>query len=84
MPHWTRKRTWPDDDDAPDDWTVLRDGLVVGRVLWDRSQNRSEKWLWAVLTLPTHQGHTETMEEGLEKVRRHASETWGHEPYGDW
>lgn len=82
MAHWTRKRTWPDDDDAEDDWTVLRDGFVVGRVYWDRSQHGSQKWRWAVLTLPAYRGYTETLEEGLEKVRDHASDKWGHQPYG--
>ncbi|TGN37900.1 hypothetical protein E4L95_22035 [Paracoccus liaowanqingii] len=33
---WTRKRAF---NSADDDWVVLRDGLVVGRVYYDISQN---------------------------------------------
>jgi len=83
MPHWTRKLTFPDDRDAGDDWTLLRDGFVVGRVFLDANQaSRASKWRWAVITIPARNGWAETMEAALDQVKSFASDRWGHEPYG--
>lgn len=79
---WTRKLTFPDDRDGDKDWTVLRDGFVVGRVVWDRSQVGRPHWRWSVITMPSRSGWAETMEAALAQVKASASDRWGHEPYG--
>ena len=81
MPTWTRRPTFHDSDNT-DDWSVKRDGLVVGRVHRDDSRYpKVNNWLWSVITTPTAKGYAATMEEGLEKVRLHASDKWSHVPY---
>lgn len=82
MPVWTRKRTF---EPEHDDWVVLRDGFVVGRVMRDtqqRSRVGREQWMWNVLTMPAHNGWADTLEEALEQVRELASDRWGHKPHG--
>lgn len=77
---WTRALTWPD---RPDDWSVLRDGLVVGFVSHEKNQIAGKmEWRWAVITTPQAGTFAETMEEALEQVRKHASMKWLHKPYG--
>ncbi|WP_131578086.1 hypothetical protein [Paracoccus nototheniae] len=53
---WTRKRTF---EPEHDDWTVLRDGMVAGRVFWDVTQGGSgaEVWRWSVITTPSRTGY---------------------------
>ncbi|MGN7870532.1 hypothetical protein [Paracoccus sp. 22332] len=82
-PKWTRKLAFPDDRDGDKDWVILRDGYVVGRVIWDRSQGVGRPhWRWSVITMPARNGWTETMEAALAQVKAAASDRWGHEPYG--
>lgn len=79
---WTRKRTFEEDQE---DWVVLRDGLVVGRVMLDEHQSSragKTKWLWSLLTMPARNGSAETMEEALEEIRSRATDNWGHQPHG--
>ncbi|MFN4062321.1 MAG: hypothetical protein ACK4IA_16430 [Paracoccus hibiscisoli] len=82
MAAWTRKCTFEPDQD---DWVVLRDGLVVGRVMRDEQQSsrlNRDQWSWSVVTMPARNGWSDTMAEALEKVRELASDSWGHEPHG--
>lgn len=71
---WTRKRTF---EPEHEDWTVLRDGLVVGRVLWDVTQHprRAAVWRWAVITVPSRTGYVETMAAALAQVKAQAQAT---------
>ncbi|SMO78519.1 hypothetical protein [Paracoccus laeviglucosivorans] len=79
---WTRVQTFAEIESA-DDWTVLRNGLVVGRVFKDITQhNRPETWRWSVITIPSANSYAETLEKALEQVRARASDKWGHPPYG--
>lgn len=66
---WTRKLTFP--DDAPDDWTILKDGKEVGRVYYSAPQASSgrDAWFWSVIVLPTASGWAATRDEALEGVR---------------
>jgi hypothetical protein len=72
---WTRIPTVIGGSVAPDDWTVLRAGYTVGRVSFQpRHQHGDPHWLWAVWTHPaSSHGYAETLEEGLEEVRRRAT-----------
>jgi hypothetical protein len=81
MAEWIRKRSFEGTDN---DWTVLRDGLVVGRVYFDISQNdfRAERWFWATMTIPACSGYSETMAAGLEQVRSLSTAKWSHAPHG--
>lgn len=79
---WTRKRTYGEDRE---DWVVLRDGVVVGRVMLDEQQEHpvgEGAWEWTVITMPALSGSAESMEEALEEVRRGASDDWAHVPHG--
>lgn len=69
MADWTRKLTFP--DDAPDDFTILRDGDVVGRIYHSDPQARSgrDPWFWSVLVQPTATGWCASLDEALEAVR---------------
>ncbi|TJZ89016.1 hypothetical protein FA743_19550 [Paracoccus gahaiensis] len=80
MKTWTRKKTF---EPEFEDWTVLRDRLVVGRVFWDVTQGgaRAEVWRWSVITMPSRTGYCETLEGALEQVKAHATDRWGHQPY---
>lgn len=76
MTRWTRKRAFDDDDD----WIVLRDGLVVGRVFYDNlemANQGSTKWRWSVVTIPIQEGAAPTLEAALERVRELATNEWG-------
>lgn len=82
MRKWTRKRTFRPEND---DWVILRDDLVVGRVEKDEAQTSrkgSEQWWWSVLTMPAQGGWASSLEEAQERVRDLASEKWGHRPHG--
>ncbi|SCY61155.1 hypothetical protein [Paracoccus tibetensis] len=82
MTSWTRKRTF---DPDLEDWVVLRDGLMVGRVYYDDlrlSTSGAGIWEWSVITMPAHSGLASSLEEALEKVRELATADWGHEPHG--
>lgn len=81
-PRWTRVHTFAEIESV-DDWTVLRDGLVVGRVFKDITQHdRRETWRWSVITIPSANSYSETLGKALEEVRARASDKWGHPPYG--
>lgn len=80
--HWARKITFETD---ANDWVVLRDGLVVGRVMLDDQQSNRlglDQWAWSVITMPSKNGYLDTMAEALEEVRIRASDEWGHKPHG--
>jgi hypothetical protein len=80
--HWTRKITF---EPELDDWVVLRDGLVVGRVMRDDQQSSRLsrlQWAWSVVTMPSKNGFSDSMEGALEEVRARASDKWGHKPHG--
>ena len=80
--HWTRKVTF---EPELDDWVVLRDGLVVGRVMRDDQQSSRQsrpQWAWSVVTMPSKNGWSDSMEAALEEVRARASDKWGHKPHG--
>lgn len=80
--HWRLKVTYEAD---ADDWVVLRAGLVVGRVMRDKQQSSRlsrPQWAWSVVTMPSKNGYSESMEAALEEVRAHPSGKWGHKPYG--
>ncbi|MBF5078504.1 hypothetical protein F1642_04910 [Paracoccus sp. NBH48] len=80
--HWTRKITFEAD---ANDWVVLRDGLVVGRVMLDDQQSSRlgcDQWAWSVITMPSKNGYSDSMPEALEEVRARASDKWGHKPHG--
>ena len=80
--HWTRKITFEAD---ANDWVVLRDGLVVGRVMLDDQQSSRlgcDQWAWSVITMPSKNGYSDSMPEALEEVRGRASDKWGHKPHG--
>ena len=71
---WTRKRTNIAGKTRDDDWTVLRDGEVVGRVYADQwPREESLRWQWSTLTYPSESGYAATMGEALEEVRRAAA-----------
>lgn len=72
--HWTRKIIF---EASTEDWVVLRDGLVVGRVMRDDQQSsrlNRDQWSWSVVTMPARNGWSDTMAEALEKVRELASD----------
>ena len=77
---WTRRQTFPD---AANDYIVLRDGLIVGRVMLDEKQgiNWSRTvWLWSTVTRPAQQGYADTLEAALEAVREHATDQGAYSP----
>ncbi|KJZ31397.1 hypothetical protein TW83_08965 [Paracoccus sp. S4493] len=80
--HWTRKITFGAD---ANDWVVLRDGLVVGRVMLDDQQSSrlgQDQWAWSVITMPSENGYPDSIEAALEEIRARASDKWGHKPHG--
>lgn len=82
MAIWTRKRTF---DPELDDWVILRDVLMVGRVVRDEPETSgvaTDQWMWSVITMPAWNGWATSMDEALERVRDLASDNWGHEPHG--
>lgn len=80
MTRWTRKRAF---EPEYEDWVILRDGLVVGRVFFDIAQSGARpKWRWSVITVPTRVGHAESLPLALAEVKAAASDRWGHPPYG--
>lgn len=69
---WTRQRTLIGGQTAPDDWTVLRDGRAVGRVMQVFSpvnENRAA-WAWFAWCHPASDGRCNTLGEALEQVRQ--------------
>ena len=67
------------------DWVILRDGLVVGRVMHDQQQSSSPsipQWAWLVMTMPSKNGWSDSMEAALEEVYPRASDKRGHTPHG--
>lgn len=86
---WSRKITFEAD---ADDWVVLRDGLVVGRVMrhascamrdeQQSSRLSSPQWAWSVITMPSKNGWSDSIESALEEVRSRASDKWGHKLHG--
>lgn len=82
MSRWARKPTFEPD---ADDWVVLRDGLMVGRVMLDAQQTSRQgcpQWMWTVITMPARSGTVATLEVALEKVRQLSSHLWAHQPHG--
>ena len=66
---WTRRRTVIAGQTHPDDWCVLCDGHVVGRVHRAPAGSQAGRWSWAVQTLPGAGGYAGTLEAALESVR---------------
>ena len=80
--HWTRKRAF---EPELNDWVVLRDGLVVGRVMHDEQQSSRlsyAQWAWSIITMPSKNGWSDSMEAALKEVREGPSDKWGHKPHG--
>ncbi len=70
---WTRRLTWPGERD--DDWVVLRDGVIVGRVYQVTYYNpMREVWAWFKQTIPGRSGEAKTLEAALEAVRQAVGE----------
>lgn len=79
MTRWTHIATWPDSS-RDTDRVVLRDGLVVGRVHLTITAHDGHKWCWAVHTHPASSGRAETLAEGLEMIRKRASDVFLTKP----
>ena len=70
MTRWTRVKTVIGGQVCEDDWIVRRDGVDVGRVYLDRPMQDVPPWVWSKTTLPGMSGRADTLEEGLEGVRK--------------
>lgn len=70
---------------APVGPRILWDGLVVGRVMHDEQQSSRlsrPQWPWSVITMPSKNVWSDSMEAALEEVPVRASDNWGHKPHG--
>lgn len=66
---WTRKLAWPDDN-RPDDWIILWDGKVVGRVSSVLLNNPSRTaWHWFKQWGHGATGEAEMLEQACEDLR---------------
>lgn len=79
MTRWTHIATWPDSS-RDTDRLVLRDGLVVGRVHIEKMSYGPDKWGWAVRTYPSSSGLADTLQEGLEMIRKLATDVFPAKP----
>ena len=67
---WTRIRTRIGGRRHEDDWCVLCDGWVVGRVLRDHGGlARGGEWGWSVQSFPAESGHADRLGDALERIR---------------
>lgn len=49
MPELTRRLTWPDDNHAPDDWSIFYGDIGVGRIMRKQGSPHAEtQWRWNV------------------------------------
>lgn len=69
---WTRRPTIIAGRTDPDDWEVLRNGVVVGRVYDARISSGSGRWVWAMQIGQGGMGYVQTFEDALEAVRERA------------
>ena len=70
MTTWSRRPTLIGGRTAPDDWSVLRDGVAVGRVHPRPYMVDGPKLTWSTWTLPSQSGSAETLEDALEAIRQ--------------
>ena len=70
---WTRRRTVvAGRDDGDNDWEVLKDGRLVGRVYATMLPDGDCSWMWFLQAGTPEQGYAESMEAALDEVRSHA------------
>jgi hypothetical protein len=73
MATWTCRRTF---DPDLDDWFVLRDGVMVGRVNRDVLHSlltKSEQWHWTVFTAPQRAGCACSLQDALNMIRKNVA-----------
>ena len=70
MPHYTMRRTWPDDHDRTNDYVFKVDGKDAGRCYFMRAAGGTDVWLWTV-----YGSAKGGMEDTLEEAQRRFKET---------
>lgn len=73
---WTRKLTVIGGQTAPNDWAILRNRQVVGRVYMGALQHGELHWHWSTSVYPSDWGRTKTMEEALDRLRAAIRARW--------
>ena len=73
---WTRKLTVIAGQTQEGDYTVFRTGQAVGRILPTPFIAHSQGWEWATLTLPSHNGRADTLQEALDALRAAVRARW--------
>lgn len=66
---WTRKPTVIGGRTEPDDWTVYRDDIGLGRVLRSPLMSGVPEFTWASWTDPPQLGYADSLAEALEACR---------------
>lgn len=68
---WTRRRTMvAGRDDGDNDWEVLKDGRLVGRVYATMLPDGDRSWMWFTQAGAPEQGYAESLDAALDEVRR--------------
>ncbi len=76
---WTRRMTMIGGQTAPDDWTILRRGQVVGRVHRGRLVNGAIRIHWSTMLYPCDRGWCDTVEGAQEQLRAAIRARWPDE-----
>jgi hypothetical protein len=74
MPRFTRRHCIIGGQSAPDDWSILRDGQLIGRVLLQDHMpvDAPDRWRWSLFSPPAYPGASglaRSMEDALEAVK---------------
>jgi hypothetical protein len=80
----TLRRTWPDSPHRKEDWLVLDDGVVVGRIYENESAPRpGSSWYWALNSAAGEALQHGIRGSGLAPSLEAAKEAW-RESYDKW
>ena len=68
MPHFTMRRTWPDDDKRPNDFVFRVDGKDAGRCYQMIAAGARVVWLWTIYG-SSDGGMEDTLEEAQARFK---------------
>lgn len=77
---WTHKLTVIGGQTQEGDYTVLRAGQAVGRILPTPFIAHSQGWEWATLTLPSDNGRADSQQDALDALRAAVRARWPDSP----
>jgi len=72
MPHtFTRRPCVIGGEVAPDDWSILFDGVLVGRVRMEANAPAwiDDRWQWATILVPAQSGRSPSLGAALSAIK---------------